>query len=399
MVEANPDTHVDEEEYGEAANWLEVPGEERGGHRAKAEQEQDASGGSHGPLVDDGDIDPLDLLTEIKLLSCHIRHSLTIPQGVYGHGHRAEGQYARWVSILRISEEVQEALAHNRPVVALESTIIAHGLPRPDNLVAALRFENQIRDAGAIPATVAVIAGIPTVGLSAAELELIATQDIAKASVRDLPIVAGTGISGATTVASTAYLAAMAGVRVFATGGLGGVHRGAADSFDESADIPVLATTPITVVSAGVKSILDIGATLERMETSSIPVLGYQTSVFPAFWLRESPYALDWRVESGAEVAQIMAARDALDQRSGIVVANPVPADQQWNPLDHDRILEAALAAADAAGIRGKAVTPFVLSYVVEHSEGASLRVNLDLVANNVRVATEIAHAWAAIAA
>ena len=298
--------------------------------------------------------------------------------------------------MVRTSDEVQDALSEGTPVVALESTIIAHGLPRPDNLAAAQRFEDQIRAAGATPATVAVIDGVPTVGLSSQELERIATEVIDKASVRDLPVVIGKGISGATTVASTASLAALAGVRVFATGGLGGVHRGANETFDESADLSVLATTPITVVSAGVKSILDISATLERLETLSVPVVGYRTDVFPAFWLSESDYSLDWRVESGAEVAAIMQARDALGYRHGIVVANPVPHDQQWDPATHDQMLEEALASATQDGIRGKDVTPYVLSYIVEHSKGASLGVNLDLVSNNIAVAAEIATAWSA---
>ena len=300
------------------------------------------------------------------------------------------------MTVVRTSDEVQDALSEGTPIVALESTIIAHGLPRPDNLAAAQRFEDQIRAAGATPATVAVIEGVPTVGLSSEELERIATEDIDKASVRDLPVVISKGISGATTVASTASLAALAGVRVFATGGLGGVHRGANETFDESADLSVLATTPITVVSAGVKSILDISATLERLETLSVPVVGYRTDVFPAFWLSESDYSLDWRVESGAEVAAIMQARDALGYRHGIVVANPVPHDQQWDPATHDRMLEEALASATQDGIRGKDVTPYVLSYIVEHSKGASLGVNLDLVSNNIAVAVEIATAWSA---
>jgi pseudouridine-5'-phosphate glycosidase len=300
------------------------------------------------------------------------------------------------MTVVRTSDEVQDALSEGTPVVALESTIIAHGLPRPDNLAAAQRFEDQIRAAGATPATVAVIDGVPTVGLSSQQLERIATEDIDKASVRDLPVVIGKGISGATTVASTASLAALAGVRVFATGGLGGVHRGANETFDESADLSVLATTPITVVSAGVKSILDISATLERLETLSVPVVGYRTDVFPAFWLSESDYSLDWRVESGAEVAAIMQARDALGYRHGIVVANPVPHDQQWDPATHDQMLEEALASATQDGIRGKDVTPYVLSYIVEHSKGASLGVNLDLVSNNIAVAVEIATAWSA---
>jgi pseudouridine-5'-phosphate glycosidase len=204
------------------------------------------------------------------------------------------------------------------------------------------------------------------------------------------------GLSGATTVASTAFLAAKAGVRVFATGGLGGVHRGASVTFDESADLPVLAQTPITVVSAGVKSILDIGATLERLETYSVPVIGYKTSVFPAFWLRESEFSLEWSVHEAAEVAAIMASRDALGQHSGIIVANPVPLEQQWDPAVHDQILSQALAEADQRGIRGNEVTPFLLAYVLEKSGGESLRVNLDLVTHNVQVATDIAVAWSA---
>lgn len=318
--------------------------------------------------------------------------------GGYREGNEdSPDEYAKRMTMVRVSDEVQDALSQGGPIVALESTIIAHGLPRPDNLAAARQFEDQIRAAGVTPATVAVLDGVPTVGLSDSQVERIATEDIAKASVRDLPIVIGKGISGATTVASTASLASLAGVRVFATGGLGGVHRGASDTFDESADISVLATTPITVVSAGVKSILDISATLERLETLSVPVLGYRTEIFPAFWLRESDYALDWRVEDGAEVAAIMQARDGLGYRHGIVVANPVPHDQQWDPATHDRMLEEALQSAMAAGIRGKEVTPFVLSYIVEHSKGESLGVNLDLVSNNIAVATDIAKAWAAL--
>lgn len=319
------------------------------------------------------------------------------PRGYYGTTDNPRGEYAWGMTQVRVSEEVRDALSSGGPIVALESTIIAHGLPRPDNLVAARRFEDQIRAAGVTPATVAVLDGIPTVGLSDAQVERIATQDVAKASVRDLPIVMAKGISGATTVASTASLASLAGVRVFATGGLGGVHRGANETFDESADLSVLASTPITVVSAGVKSILDISATLERLETLSVPVVGYRTDIFPAFWLSESEYTLDWRVETGAEVAAIMKARDGLGYRHGIVVANPVPQDQQWDPTTHDRMLEEALRAASNEGIRGKEVTPFVLSYIVEHSQGASLGVNLDLVSHNIAVATDIAKAWSAL--
>jgi pseudouridylate synthase len=299
------------------------------------------------------------------------------------------------VTEIHCSDEVADALADKRPILALESTIIAHGLPRPQNLEAALGWEAQVRAAGVTPATVAIIDGVPCVGLEPDQLERVATTDIPKASVREIPVLMGRKASGATTVASTAFLAERAGVRVFATGGLGGVHRGASETFDESADLSVLATTPITVVSAGVKSILDIGATLERLETLSVPVVGFGTSVFPAFWLRESAFSLEWSVESPTEIASMMAARDSLGMRQGIIVANPVPAHQQWDPTRHDRLLDQALAEAEIQGIRGNDVTPFLLAHVLEHSGGESLRVNLDLVTNNVAVASEVALAWA----
>jgi pseudouridine-5'-phosphate glycosidase len=295
-----------------------------------------------------------------------------------------------------VSEEVSAALERGAPVVALESTIISHGLPRPRNLEAAREFEAILRSQGVTPATIAVLDGIPRIGLDDEGLRRIADEDLAKASVRDLPIIQARGASAATTVAATSHLAAFAGIRVFATGGLGGVHRGAADTFDESADLTTLAHTPITVVSAGVKSVLDIAATLERLETLSVPVVGYRTTVFPSFWLRESAFELDWSVDAAAEVAAIMRAQDSLGNRQGIVVANPVPADQAWDAEEHDRVLAAALAEADAAHISGKAVTPFLLLRIVELSEGRSLEVNLDLARNNVRVAGEIATAWAA---
>jgi len=299
-----------------------------------------------------------------------------------------------------VSSEVADALRTGRPIVALESTIISHGLPRPRNHAAALEFESMLRDRGVTPATVAVLDGVPQIGLDAEGVRRIADDDLAKASVRDLPILAARGQSGATTVAATAYLAALAGIRVFATGGLGGVHRGAAGqdgaaaTFDESADLPTLAVTPITVVSAGVKSVLDIAATLERLETLSVPVVGYGTRQFPAFWLRESGHELDWSVDSAAEVARIMTARDELGSRSGLIVANPIPVDQQWDPAEHDRVLATAFTAAEKAGVHGKAVTPFLLSFIVEASGGRSLEVNLDLARNNVAVAADIAVAW-----
>ena len=298
---------------------------------------------------------------------------------------------------LSISSDVAAALEHNRPVVALESTIISHGLPRARNHEAALEFEAILRDAGVTPATIAVLDGVPHIGLDADGVRRISEEDLAKASVRDLPIIAAAGTSAATTVAATSHLAALAGIRVFATGGLGGVHRGASDSFDESADLSTLAVTPITVVSAGVKSVLDIAATLERLETLSVPVVGYGTTIFPSFWLRESAFTLDWSVDDAAQVAAIMHSHDQLGHGQGIVVANPIPLDQQWDPAEHDRVLALALAEADAAGVTGKAVTPFLLLKIVELSGGRSLEVNLDLARNNVRVAGEIATAWAAL--
>jgi pseudouridylate synthase len=296
---------------------------------------------------------------------------------------------------LHLSPDVADAVAAGRPVVALESTIISHGLPRPRNLAAAQEFEEILRERGVTPATVAVLDGVPHVGLDAVGVRRIAEEELAKASVRDLPILAARGASGATTVAATAHLANRAGVRVFATGGLGGVHRGASETFDESADIPTLAVTPITVVSAGVKSVLDIAATLERLETLSVPVVGYGTRRFPAFWLRDSGHDLDWSVDGASDVAAIMAARDEAGSTAGIVVANPVPAEHEWDPAEHDRVLAEAFADAEAAGVRGKAVTPFLLGRIVELSGGRSLEVNLDLARNNVRVAADIARAWA----
>jgi pseudouridine-5'-phosphate glycosidase len=298
-----------------------------------------------------------------------------------------------------VSAEVAAALESGKPVVALESTIISHGLPRPRNHAAAIEFEEILRSAGVTPATIAVLDGVPQIGLDAEGVRRIAEDDLTKASVRDLPIIAAAGASGATTVAATAHLAALAGIRVFATGGLGGVHRGANETFDESADLSTLAVTNITVVSAGVKSVLDIAATLERLETLSVPVIGFGTTVFPSFWLRESQFTLDWSVDTAAEVARVMQAQDDFGHGQGIVVANPIPLAQQWDPAEHDRVLDEALALADRAGVSGKAVTPFLLLKIVELSGGRSLEVNLDLARNNVRVAGEIATAWSALRA
>lgn len=298
---------------------------------------------------------------------------------------------------LKLSPEVADALATGKPVVALESTIISHGLPRPRNLEAAKEFEQILRDKGVVPATIAILDGVSRIGLDEEGVQRIANEDLAKASVRDIPILAARKESGATTVAATAHLAALAGIRVFATGGLGGVHRGAVDTFDESADLSTLAVTPIVVVSAGVKSVLDISATLERLETLSVPVIGYKTREFPAFWLTKSGYTLDWSLDSAEQVALAMKAQEELGHGQGIVIANPIPESKQWDPAEHDRVLEVAFAAAKKAQVTGKAVTPFLLGFIVEESKGKSLEVNLDLARNNVSVAADISKAWSAL--
>jgi pseudouridine-5'-phosphate glycosidase len=298
---------------------------------------------------------------------------------------------------LSVAPRVADALASGMPVVALESTIISHGLPRPDNLAAARRFEQLLVDADVVPATIAVLDGELKAGLTDNELERIATEDLPKLSMRDLPVVLARGGSGATTVAATSYIADSAGIRVFATGGLGGVHRGADHTYDESADLKVLSEVPITVVSAGVKSILDIAATLERMESLGIIVLGYGTSDFPSFWLRSSGHPLDWSVPDAAAVASVMEAREELEVCSAIVVANPLPIDEQLDPSRHDAVLEEALRRAEEKGIVGKDVTPFLLESIVELTGGESLEVNLRIAENNVRLAAEIATAWSSL--
>jgi pseudouridine-5'-phosphate glycosidase len=294
-----------------------------------------------------------------------------------------------------VAEEVRRAVESRRPVVALESTIISHGLPRPRNLEVARQLEEILREAGVTPATVGVVAGEVIVGLDAGQLELLAySEEVAKVGVRELPLAMAAGRHAATTVASTAALARRAGIRLFATGGLGGVHRGAVESFDESADLGTLARTPITVVCAGVKSILDVPATLERLETLGVTVAGYRTRRFPGFYVADSGYDLDWSVTTPAEVAAVMQAADALGLTSAIVVANPVPAEHELDPALHDTLLAGAVAAAEAAGVRGKGVTPFLLDHIYRASQGASLEANVWAVRNNVAVAAEIALAW-----
>jgi len=301
------------------------------------------------------------------------------------------------MSIIKVSEQVADALAENRPVVALESTIISHGFPRPQNLEVAHTFEKALTDMNVTAATIALIDGEPCVGLDDAQIERIANDtDVIKVSGRDLGLAMTQKATGATTVAATSILADAAGIRVFSTGGLGGVHRGASASFDESADLTTLSRTPITVVAAGVKSILDIPATLERLETLGITVAGYRTTQFPGFYLSDSGYGIDWRVESANEISEIMAHRDELALENAIVIANPLPVDQQLDPELHDRVLAAALAAADENDVHGKDVTPFLLDYLQKNTDRKSMTVNIDIAVNNIRLGGEIATEWAA---
>jgi pseudouridylate synthase len=291
-----------------------------------------------------------------------------------------------------VHEEVRAALDEGRPVVALESTIIAHGLPRPDNLRVAREIEGVVRGRGAVPATIAILAGEVRVGLDDDALEALASSgEVVKCGVRDLAPVVARGEDGATTVAATSHLAERAGIRVFATGGLGGVHRGAHETFDESADLGTLARVGICVVCAGVKSILDIPATLERLETLNVTVLGYRTDTFPAFYLTSSGIPVAWRVESPAEAAAVLREREALGTPGAIVVANPL--DEQMDPDLHERVLREGLQAAAEARLAGRDVTPFLLKRFHAQTGGESLRANVRLVLRNAALAAEIAAA------
>ncbi len=299
--------------------------------------------------------------------------------------------------MLSVLPEVADALTSGTPVVALESTIISHGLPRPENLRVAREIEQAVRRGGAVPATIALVDGRPCIGLDDQALELVATRDdVVKVSTRDLATLAARRGMGATTVAATSHLAARAGITVFATGGLGGVHRDARSTWDESADLQALATTDITIVCSGVKSILDVPATLERLETLGVPVLGYGTTAFPGFYLSDSGHSVDWQVDSPEEVAAVMAQRAGLgtDDR-GVVVANPLPPAEQVDPELHDRLLHAGLAAAELGQIRGKAVTPFLLEFFHRESKGATLEANIRIILRNAELAGRIAAAAA----
>jgi pseudouridine-5'-phosphate glycosidase len=294
-------------------------------------------------------------------------------------------------SALVFSPEVAAALASNSPIVALESTIISHGLPRPSNLNVAREVEAIVREHGATPATIAILDGVVHIGLTDEQLVAIANRDdISKASSRDLAVLVASKKSAATTVAATAHLAALAGIKVFATGGLGGVHRGANESFDESADLTALSTLDITVVCAGVKSILDVGATLERLETLAIGLVGYQTNAFPGFYLTDSGFTIAHRVETAADIAAVIKARESVGtNNAALLVANPVA--KEMNRTKHDQILASGLAKAEAAHITGKDVTPFLLEHFHTTSEGESLSVNIEIIKSNSALAADIA--------
>ena len=294
-------------------------------------------------------------------------------------------------SAIKYSAEVAEALAANKPIVALESTIISHGLPRPSNLEVALECENIVRNRGAIPATIALLDGVVHIGLEPHELDAIANRnDISKASTRDLAIIIASKKSAATTVAATAHIAAIAGIKVFATGGLGGVHRGANESFDESADLTALSQLDMTVVCAGVKSILDVHATLERLETLAIGLVGYKTKRFPGFYLTDSGFEIEHQVDSAQEIAEIINSRNIVKTSNhALIVANPVK--EEMPKLRHDEILKNGLANAKRDGIDGKYVTPYLLEYFHSASNGESLAINTEIIKANCELAADIA--------
>lgn len=295
-------------------------------------------------------------------------------------------------STFTVHPQVQEALAGGRPIVALESTIISHGLPKPENIRVAGEVEDIVRSRGAVPATIAVLAGKVHIGLTPDQIEEIATRgDVSKASIRDLGIVCAQSGYAATTVAATSHLANKAGIGIFATGGLGGVHRQARDSWDESADLIALSSIPMTVVCSGVKSILDVRATLERLETLNVGVIGYGSHQFPGFYLTDSGHTVDWRLDDPKSVARVISMRNNLGIESGLVVANPLPHDQQLDPDLHDRVLREGLNLARDRGITGKAVTPFLLDHFHRSTHGASLIVNANIIVRNAELAARIA--------
>ncbi|MEK7257155.1 MAG: pseudouridine-5'-phosphate glycosidase [Bacteroidota bacterium] len=297
------------------------------------------------------------------------------------------------MNYLDVSPEVRQALAEKRPVVALESTIISHGMPFPDNLETALQVEQAVRENGAVPATIAILGGKMKAGLSHAEIEYLAKtgRQVIKASRRDIPFLLAQNLPGATTVASTMFIAAQAGIQIFATGGIGGVHRGAAQSFDVSADLQELARTNVAVVCAGAKSILDIGLTLEYLETFGVPVVGFQTDEFPAFYTRRSGFGVDYRVDSVEELAKALKIKWKVGLPGGVVIANPIPAEDEPSVAHIQNATETALAEAQRLGIKGKEITPFLLAKIKELTGGESLEANVKLVLNNARLAARLA--------
>lgn len=297
---------------------------------------------------------------------------------------------------LQISPEVQDALNNNKPIVALESTIISHGMPFPQNAQTALEVEDAIRQQGVIPATIAIIGGVMKVGLSKEEIELLGREGhaVTKVSRRDLPFVVAAGINGATTVASTMIIAAMAGIKLFATGGIGGVHRGAEHTFDISADLQELAKTNVAVVCAGAKSILDLGLTTEYLETNGVPLIGYQTQSLPAFFCRTSPFEVSIRLDSAEAIARAMAVKWQTGLNGGLVVANPIPEQFAMAEESINAAIDQAVREAEEQGVTGKASTPFLLARVAELTGGDSLKSNIQLVFNNARLACDIAKAY-----
>jgi len=293
---------------------------------------------------------------------------------------------------LDIAPEVQRALEAGQPVVALESTIISHGMPYPQNVATALQVEQEVRNHGAVPATIAIVNGRLKAGLSAAEIEALGKsgRDVVKVSRRDVPFIVAAGATGATTVASTMIIAAMAGIRLFATGGIGGAHRGAQQSFDVSADLQELAQTPVAVVCAGAKSILDLRLTLEYLETHGVPVVGYQTNALPAFFTRDSAFSVDYRLDTPQEIARALHVKWAMSLKGGMVIANPIPEAYAMPRAAIDAAIEQALAEAQAQNIGGKESTPFLLARVCDITGGDSLAANIQLVLNNARLASAV---------
>lgn len=294
-------------------------------------------------------------------------------------------------SYLKVKPEIEDALKRGKPVVALESTIISHGMPYPENIKTAREVEKIVRENGAIPATIAILNGMLTVGLNEDELELLGnSNDVLKTSKRDLPFIIAKELNGATTVAATMIIAAMAGIKVFATGGIGGVHRQAQETFDISADLQELANTNVAVVCAGAKSILDIGLTLEYLETQGVPVVGFGTDEFPAFYTRKSGFKVDYRVDSETELAKALKAKWDIGLNGGLVIGNPIPYEYEMNYDDINNAINKALIEANNKGIKGKEATPFLLSKVKEITKGKSLESNIELVYNNAKLASKL---------